>query len=97
MTVLAGAGWPRFVGGSLEGVDTCTSQGILGPLCGLEERVGSQDRAEETEQMQNRLRKGERRGQGPRRQGTGGAWQTRIELGWCRWPFLIGFTWQVVL
>lgn len=73
MTVLAGAGWLRFVGGSLEGVDTCTSQGTLGPLRGLEERVRSQDRAEGTEQMQSRLRKGERRGQGPRRQGTWGS------------------------
>ena len=63
MTVLGGAGWPRFVGGSLEGVDTCASQGMLGPLRGLEERVGSQDRAEGTEQMQSRLRKGDRRGQ----------------------------------
>lgn len=72
MTVLVGAGWPRFAWGSLEGVDTCTSQGVLGPLRGLGEKVGSQDRAEGTEQMQTRLRKGERRGQGPRRQGTWG-------------------------
>lgn len=82
MTVLVGAGWLRFVGGNLEGVDTCTSQGVLDPLCGLGEKVGSQDRAEGTEQMQSWLKKrGEEEAKDPEGKELGGAWQTGIALG----------------